>query len=156
PAHRFCGGCGAALQAAGDEDSTPSEAPLAALQAAQRLLDAGNAHDAIRAIEAACAVQPQWPASRILLGIAYLRAGRVLDAQDALDAAERLAPHTFACEVAFAEYHARLGFFDRAVERLDRALDLPAPDARARDAAVEMHRYCVQHARKMFYRRTPL
>jgi hypothetical protein len=42
------------------------------------------------------------------------------------------------------------------VKRLDRALALPAPDPRARDVAVELHRYCSERARKMFYRTTPL
>ena len=35
-------------------------------------------------------------------------------------------------------------------------LALAAPDLRARDAAVELRRYCSERAKKMFYRKTPL
>ncbi len=152
--HHFCGACGTALPAvAGEAPGAGASAPLSALRAAQQLLHAGKTRDAIRTVEAICGEHPEWASARIVLGIAYLRAGRVLDAQDALEAAERLAPGTFAGEVAFAEYHARLGFFDRSVERLERALALPAPSVQAHDAALELRRYCREHTTSLFYRR---
>ena len=154
--HRFCGSCGSALVAASSVAPTSEyDSPSGALEAGKRLLDAGDLPAAIASLETACA-ESESSSRRLLLGIAYLRAGRVHDARDMLERAETLAPATFACEVAFGEYHARLGFYDRAVERLERALALPAPDARARDVAVELHRYCRDRAKKMFYRSTPL
>jgi tetratricopeptide (TPR) repeat protein len=156
PNARFCGSCGTALASLNAFEAAVADDTLVGLRTAQQTLQNGDVHAAVTAIEAICAEQPAWPSARVLLGIAYLRAGRVHDAQDALEAAERLGPDAFACEMAFAEYHARLGFHDRAVARLERALALPAPDARARDAAVELHRYCSERARTMFYRRTPL
>ena len=155
PADRFCAGCGHSVRPRPAGPGTDDPAGEA-LRAAQQLLADGRLRDAISALERLCADAPQRSAARVILGVAYLRAGRVHEAEATLEEAEQLAPHTFACEVAWAEYHARLGFVDRAVARLDRALALPVSDPRARDAAVELHRYCSERSKKLFYRTTPL
>src|SRR5258708_7648175 len=99
---RYCGACGstvASITNAHAPEPTP-ETELLALRAAQRLLDAGDHAHAITALEAVRAAQPTWPSARVLLGIAYLRAGQVLDAQSELEEAERLWPGSFVCDVA--------------------------------------------------------
>jgi predicted Zn-dependent protease len=122
------------------------------LRAAQTLLDGGEAQAAVPELEMLCADFPQWPAAWINLAIARLRTGRIHESQDALDVAEALDPGSFACEVAFAEFHARLGFFDRAVTRLDRALALTPPSTRAQTTAIELRRFCQEHAKTLYYR----
>lgn len=158
---RFCASCGTRLFStataiAPGDGGDPGVSSLSRLQAAQALLDDGSAQAAVPSLEALCAEFPQWTAAWVNLAIARLRAGRVHESEDALEVVEALAPGSFECEMAFAEFHARLGFYDRAAARLSRALDLTAPDARARDTAVDLHRYCTERAKKMFYRSTPL
>ena len=126
--------------------------PVEVLEALQHRVVTGEAHEAIPGLEQLCADDPAWVPARLSLGIAYLRVGRVDEAQDALEVAERLAPANFSVEVAWAEFHARLGFFDRAVTRLDRALGIPAPSQHALSAAMDLQRYSRERARKLYYR----
>jgi tetratricopeptide (TPR) repeat protein len=150
---RFCASCGASLlprqpEAFGDN------AAVATLTRAQRLLDDNEVASAIPLLEELCRNEPTWASSRISLGIAYLRIARVDDAADALIQAEELQPDSFSCELAWAEYQARLGFYDRAVSRLDRALALEPPSLLAHTAAVELRRVCREQAKHLYYRKT--
>ena len=119
-----------------------------AWRAAHRLLEEGQSRLAIPVLEQICPEQPESAAARVNLGIAYRRSGQIHEAEEALDEAEHLAPGTFSCEVAFAEFHARLGFFYRAVVRVDRALGLPAPSLRAQMATIELQQYCREHSKR--------
>jgi tetratricopeptide (TPR) repeat protein len=147
---RFCSACGVRLGA--PEGAAAVGRNVDALLLAQEHIDAGRLPAAIGALETLCSADPDWTAARISLGIAYLRSGRIHDAEDALSAAETSEPRTFSCELAWAEYQARLGFYDRAVTRLDRALALEAPSLRAHTTAVELRRHCRERAKHLYYR----
>lgn len=147
---RFCAGCGVAVQ--GDLSSVAVDALLQA----HRAIDLGVNAEAIPQLEALCLAYPTWSSARVSLGIAYLRAARVYEAEDALTAAEALEPGSFACEVAWGEYHARLGFYDRALERLNRALELSPPTLIAYTAAVELRRVCRDKSKHLYYRKAVL
>ena len=147
---RFCSSCGVAL--AEIEDATLAARPIAVLEALQRRVTAGELHESIPEMEQLIVAHPDWASAQLSLGIAYLRVGRIHDAQDALERAQQLAPENFSCEVAFAEMQARLGFFDQSVKHLDRALKIGAPTQSALSAALDLQRYCRDHAKKLYYR----
>ncbi|MEI6135879.1 MAG: tetratricopeptide repeat protein [Chloroflexota bacterium] len=147
---RFCSACGFAFTAV--KDTPDIVTPTSTLEALQRRVSAGELNEAIPDLEALVATYPKWTSAQLSLGIAYLRAGRIHEAQETLEIAEQLDPANFSCEVAFAEIHARLGFFDRAVARLDRALGLIPPSQHALSAAMDLQHYCREHAKKLYYR----
>jgi tetratricopeptide (TPR) repeat protein len=147
----FCAVCGTGLSG---RDVSPAAVDV--LLKAHRALDLGSNADAIPQLESLCEIYPLWPSARISLGIAYLRVARVYESEDALTAAEALEPDSFACEVAWGEYHARLGFYDRALKRLNRALELTPPTLIAYTAAVELRRVCREKSRRLYYRKAVL
>ena len=150
---RFCASCGASLELR-QSDISGGDTAVAALTRAQRLLDDNEIASAIPLLEELCRNEPDWASAQINLGIAYLRVARVDDAADTLTRAEELQPDSFSCEVAWAEYQARLGFYDRAVSRLDRALALEPPSLLAHSTAVELRRVCREQAKHLYYRKT--
>ncbi len=158
----FCSECGSALEASdrfcvdcgrlraelhADSDDVPSP-----LEAARRLLAAGNHVAALAALEDLRADAPDHPLVLAYLGVAYLRAARIDEARAALDEAVWFGPDSFSCHMAYAEFHARLGYFDRAVVSIDRALGSPVPGLAARQTAIEFRRSCSERAKSLFYR----
>lgn len=159
----FCAACGAALDAAdrfcvdcgrarAESRAVTAGETLSPLEAARRLLAAGDHVRALTALEGLRRAEPGHPLVLAYLGVAYLRAARVNEARDALDEAVRLGPESFSCHMARAEFHARLGYFDRAVESIDHALGCPMPSLEARQTALEFRRDCSEKARGLFYR----
>jgi tetratricopeptide (TPR) repeat protein len=150
---RFCASCGTAIEHV-QAEVAPDR--VQRLLAAQRLIDLGDLASSISMLEALRAEASDWASARIALAIAYVRAARVDDARDELEAAEATAPGSFQCELAWAEYQARLGFYDRAVTRLDRALALDPPSLQAHTAATELRRVCRERAKHLYYRHATL
>ncbi len=126
------------------------------LQHAHHLLVTGNVSEAIPLLEQLRTEHPERTALRAYLGVAYLRAARVIEAQVAIEAALRLTPDDFTCRMAQGEFFARLGFYDKAVMQLDRALGLVTPGDEAYRAAFELRRFCQEKSKGLFYRQTAL
>lgn len=148
-ADRYCAGCGAA--------SSPSLEPATAaavspIETARRRLAAGDHLGAVADLEALRSTDPGHPLVHAYLGVAYLRAARVDEARAALDQAVALGPDSFSCHMAYAEFHARLGYFDRAVSSIDRALSAPMPSLEARQTALELRRVCSERTASLYYR----
>jgi Tfp pilus assembly protein PilF len=118
------------------------------------LLAAGHNEAAVSALEELLRLTPGWAAARSYLGIAYLRCTRVPEARRELEDALRIAPRSFICLTKYAEFLARLGFYDQALARLDSALQGEAPDVPARLAAMELARFCKERAKGIYYRQT--
>lgn len=174
--HTYCPGCGVAapaadaycracgtnlgpLEAAGTSapDSADEAADSAAtLRRAHYLLVTGDVHEAVPLLEGLVAAHPQWPSLRAYLGVAYIRVARVHEAQLAIEAALEQAPEDFTARMAYAEYYARLGFYDKAVRELDLALGVGSPGSEPYRAAFELRRYCVDKSKGLFYRQTVL
>jgi len=128
----------------------------AMLRQAHHLLVTGNVSEAIPLLERLRAEHPERTALRAYLGVAYLRAARVIEAQEAIETALRLAPDDFTCRMAQGEFFARLGFYDKAVTQLDQALELATPGNEAYRAAFELRRFCQEKSKGLFYRQTAL
>jgi Tfp pilus assembly protein PilF len=109
---------------------------------------------AIGSLEQLIAERPDWAIARAYLGIAYLRATRVADAREALEAAVQIAPASFICRSKYGEFLARLGFYDQAKDQLDVALSMPAPDNDSRYAAMELRQFCKDKSKGIFYRQS--
>lgn len=153
PANRFCTACGSALRAAADT-SAASSAVDPRLRAACELLSRNDVAGALPILDALCADDPSNAVGRAYRGIAYLRSTRVADARDELETSVRLAPDSFICRSKYAEFLARLGFYDQAAAQLDTALSLPVPDVESRHAAFELRQFCRDKAKGIYYRRT--
>ncbi len=158
---RFCVACGGALRRPGAEAAAleavaegPSLGPSAVLGEAVAMLSAGDAAGACLALEQLLVERPRWPVARAYLGIAYLRVTRVADAREAVEAAVAEAPDSFICHTKYAEFLARLGYYDMAVREIDIALRLPTPDAASAHAARELRQHCVEKGKGLFYRQT--
>lgn len=158
PAERFCVNCGNALRRdeAAPETSSGSvqRAGLPVVSEAVDLIAAGKPAEAIPLLLEVLAARPDHAVARAYLGIAYLRCSRVADARDELEAAVELAPRSFICRSRYAEFLARLGFYDQALVQIDTALAQPIPDERSRYAALELRQFCKDKAKDLFYRRT--
>lgn len=154
---RYCAQCGHALSAP-DTSTTigEGERETAALRQAHYLLVTGRVAEAIPLLQRLREERPDQPALAAYLGVAYLRVARVHEAQVAIETAIELAPSDFTCRMAYGEYFARLGFYDRAVAQLDRALGLVAPSDEAYRAAFELRRFCQEKTKGLVYRRTAL
>lgn len=154
---RFCAGCGHALAQPNEAVGSPTaDEHTQQLQRAHYLLVTGQVHEAIPALEQLRDARPDQPVLLAYLGVAYLRAARVTEAQLAIEEAIGVLPLDFTCRVAYGEYFARLGFYDRAVAQLDAALGVPAPSDEAYRAAFELRRYCHEKTKGLVYRRTAL
>ncbi len=150
----FCTGCGQPLR--NQVSRPPPEEPkgdLATLQEAIRLLATRDAAAAVTLLEDLCGRSPEWAVARAYLGSAYLATFRVSDAREELEAAVALAPESFICQLRYAEFLARLGFFDQATAHLQEALSLPAPDSESRRYASELLKACRHRSAGLFYRR---
>lgn len=153
----FCTACGRQLSAAGPAE-TPVPTPaahdeaLASLQTAVRHLQRHRPRDAAALLEQLRESHPGWAVATAYLGIAYLRLSRVADARETLEAAVALDPDSFICRSKYAEFLARLGFYDQAVRELDAALALHPPDAESRQAALELHQFAAQRCKGLVYR----
>lgn len=154
PGNRFCTSCGAALNASAITAGVAAGAADPRLRAACELLSRGDVAAALPMLDALCADDPANAIARAYRGVAYLRSTRVADARDELEASVRMAPESFICRSKYAEFLARLGFYDQAVAQLDAALALPVPDAESRHAAFELRQFCRDKAKGIYYRRT--
>ncbi len=156
-ADRFCAACGRELRL---PDSAAASATVSvqteAMQRAHHQLVTGHVADAIPTLERLRDERPDMPVLLAYLGIAYLRVARVTEAQVAIEESLRLTPDDFTCRMAYGEYFARLGFYDRAVFQLDQALGLTPPGDEAYRAAFELRRYCHEKTKGLVYRRTAL
>lgn len=153
PGSRFCTACGLALNAVLNASAAAVPADPRLRAACQRL-SRNDVAAALPMLDALCADDPSNAVARAYRGIAYLRSTRVADARDELEASVRLAPDSFICRSKYAEFLARLGFYDQAVTQLDLALALPVPDAESRHAAFELRQFCRDKAKGIYYRRT--
>lgn len=113
----------------------------------------GDVASAIPMMEQVTAEYPSWAGARASLGVAYTRMGRIHEAQGLIEGALAEAPSDFSCQMAQAEFFARLGFYDKSVPHLDVALEHAPGDPEYR-AAFEMRRFCVDKSKGLFYRRT--
>lgn len=147
---RFCSTCG---QEFGSESTSERTEDWAGLDDVRRLLAAGNPHSALASLKSIDTAG--LPLAEVYRGLAYLRVARVDDARASLDAAVATNPKSFSAWAAMAEYHARLGYFDRAVAALDRALACEAP-LEARQTALEFRRQASEKSRDIYYRQTSL
>lgn len=162
---RFCGHCGQSAQpdesfcvACGQKLRTAEVAPANAaedsivLRHALGLLAKNDAKAARVVLQRLCDEQPEWAVARAYLGIAHLRLTDVADARAELEEAVRLAPESFICHAKYAEFLARLGFYDMAATQLDQALAHDAPDAESRHAAMELRQFSRDKSKGIYYR----
>jgi tetratricopeptide (TPR) repeat protein len=119
-----------------------------------RLISRGEPAEALRILTVLTAEQPDDAIARAYLGLSLLRLHRVADAREALELAVSMAPESFICRTKYAEFLARLGFFDQALAHLDIALNGEAPDAVAEMAARELRTFCKEKGKGIFYRPT--
>lgn len=160
----FCIACGQRLRPLAKAGETPDGAETApdpglredqiVLRHALSLLAKREVVTAVSVLEQLRADRPDWAVARAYLGIAYLRATRVADAREELEAAVGLRPDSFICRSKHGEFLARLGFYDKALRELDIALSLDSPDAESRYAAMELRQFCKDKAKGLFYRQT--
>jgi hypothetical protein len=162
-AERFCVACGDPLRRpAAAEAGLPAAAEIApigredriVLQHAVKLLERREHATAVTVLERLCAEQPEWAVARAYLGVTYLRSTRIADARWELEQAVKLAPESFICRTKLAEFLARLGFHDQALEQLDVAISLPSASAESHHAALELRQFCKEKAKGIFYRKT--
>lgn len=159
PAESFCVACGHKLRAPDIQHESASE-PVDAvsrensivLRHALDLLSKNDARAALVVLQRLCAEQPDWAVARAYLGIAHLRLTQVADARAELEEAVRLAPESFICRAKYAEFLARLGFYDMAAAQLDHALAHGAPDAESRHAAMELRQFSRDKSKGIYYR----
>jgi Tfp pilus assembly protein PilF len=78
-----------------------------------------------QALEKALAIDPTYVPARAYLGIEFLKRYDLDAAQEALDQALRDEPTNLLAHVKYGEYYYRLGFYNRAVEMLERGLQGP-------------------------------
>ncbi len=154
---RFCSACGNELRLPHLVASQMApEVETDRLRRAHQLLVTGDVHGAIPLLEQLVADRPDWPALRAYLGVAYVRMARVTEAQTAIEEALGQDPHDFTCRMAYGEYYARLGFYDKAVGQLNLALTSATPGEEPYRAAFELRRFCADKAKTLFYRETAL
>lgn len=157
---QFCIACGRQLRLPDSpvaRNVRPAEdATAGMLQHAHHLLVTGNVKEAIPLLEQLSTEYPERTALRAYLGVAYLRAARVIEAQVEIEAALRLTPDDFTCRMAQGEFYARLGFYDKAVMQLDRALGLVTAGDQTYRAAFELRRFCQEKSKGLYYRQTAL
>ena len=154
---RFCTSCGHPCAAVEAEHAPPVGAAADGrnpLKAAVALLAAGHNEAAAAALEELVRGAPAWAAARSYLGIAYLRCTRVAEARRELEEALETAPRSFICLTKYAEFLARLGFYDQALERLDAALMGDAPDGLRASRQSELARFCKERVKGIYYRQT--
>jgi tetratricopeptide (TPR) repeat protein len=130
--------------------AAPSSSPE--LRAGVERLARGDSIGALAVLEPLCKREPELAIGRAYLGVAYLRLTRVADAREELEEAVRLAPESFICRSKYAEFLARLGFYDQAVAQLDAALGSTAPDSESRLAAIELRDYSRGKSNGLYYR----
>lgn len=155
----YCVACGAALRRAESPraneaavESAPSGDERIVLQHALKLLGGGEALAAHGVLTRLCEENPEWAVPRAYLGIACLRLIRVVEARDHCEAAIALSPDSFICRTKYAEFLAKLGFYDKAVAECDIALRFAAPDMQSELAARELREFCKTKAKGIFYR----
>ncbi len=156
----YCVACGTALRRAeaprvaesSESEPAPSGDERIVLEHALKLLGSGEALTAHGVLTRLCDEHPQWAIPRAYLGIACLRLIRVADARDHCEAAIALAPDSFICRTKYAEFLAKLGFYDKAVAECDIALRLAAPGMQSELAARELREFCKTKAKGIFYR----
>ena len=123
-----------------------------ALRRAVDLLAKKDIKAAVFLLERLVSDDEGWAIARAYLGIAYLRATRVADAREQLEKAVAQAPDSFVCRSKYAEFLARLGFYDQAMVQLDHALANSPPDNDSRFAAMELRQFCKDKSKGIFYR----
>jgi Tfp pilus assembly protein PilF len=111
----------------------------------QAYLDQGLAEETKQALEQALAVDPTYVPARAYLGIELLKRYDLDGAQEALDQALRDEPTNLLTHIKYAEYYYRLGFYNRAVELLERGLHGPHG---ANEHVVAMARQLLAQARQ--------
>ena len=156
----YCVACGTALRRAeaprvADPSATelaPSGDERIVLQHALKLLGGGEPLAAHGVLTRLCDENPQWAIPRAYLGIACLRLIRVADAREHCEVAIALAPDSFICRTKYAEFLAKLGFYDKAVAECDLALRFATPDMQSELAARELREFCKTKAKGIFYR----
>jgi Tfp pilus assembly protein PilF len=153
----FCVACGHRLrrpevQSGGDVSTADNES--LPLRQALKLLAAGEPAAAADLLKVLVEAEPAWAVARAYLGLAHLQMASVAEARTELEEAVRLAPGSFICRTKYAEFLARLGFYDTAVVQLDAALQFAAPDAESLHAARELRAFCRDKAKGLFYRQT--
>jgi len=105
-------------------ESEPTH-PQAYFALALAHLEQGLNEDAQQALETALRVDPTYVAARAYLGIELLKRYDLDGAQQALDQALHDEPTNLLAHIKYAEYYYRLGFYNRAVELLERGLKGP-------------------------------
>ncbi len=159
PEESFCVACGQKLRAPEVEPESVPESSVGVsrensivLRHALGLLAKNDAKAARVVLQRLCDEQPEWAVARAYLGVAHLRLTDVADARVELEEAVRLAPASFICRAKYAEFLARLGFYDQAAAQLDEALAHGAPDAESRHAAMELRQFSRDKAKGIYYR----
>ena len=155
----FCVGCGQRLRRPGPSApaaESDNAASLAedeiAMRHAVELIARGEPKVAITVLERLVQERPAWAIARAYLGLAYLRITQVADARAELEESVRLAPESFVCRSKYAEFLARLGFYDQAANQLDIALAGHPPDSDSRLAAMELRTFSRDKAKGIYYR----
>jgi tetratricopeptide (TPR) repeat protein len=159
PDESFCVACGGRLRApdietAGDDagSAAVSREDSIVLRHALGLLAKNDAKAALVVLQRLCDEQPEWAIARAYLGVAHLRLTNVAEARVELEEAVRLAPGSFICRTKYAEFLARLGFYDQAAAQLDEALAHGAPDLESKHAAMELRQFSRDKSKGIYYR----
>ncbi|MEO8540337.1 MAG: zinc-ribbon domain-containing protein [bacterium] len=149
PSNRFCSSCGVALAAVAP---SATETAQARLRAGVELLARSDNEGSLAILNALVNDEPTFAVARAYRGLANLRLVRVGDAREDLEESIRQAPDSFICRSKYAEFLARLGFFDQAVTQLDAALLLAPPDVESKLAAIELRNFSRDKAKGLYYR----
>jgi Tfp pilus assembly protein PilF len=101
--------------------------------------------EAIHALQQALEVDPGYVPARAYLGLELLKKYDIYGAEAELDRAMQDEPTNLLVHIKYAEYYYRLGFYNRAVELLERGLQAPHG---ANEHVVAMARRLLTEARQ--------
>lgn len=105
---------------------TDSSRPQGYFALAQTYLEVDDQREQVRtALETALQVDPTYAPARAFLAIELLKNYDIEGAEDELERALKDDPANLLVHIKYAEYYYRLGFYNRAVELLERGLHSP-------------------------------
>lgn len=119
--------------------------PQAYFGMAMVYLEQDSSDETMRALEKALSVDPCYVPARAYLGIEYLKRYDIARAEEQLERALKDEPTNLLAHIKYAEYHYRLGFYNRSVEILERGLKGPHG---ANEHVVAMARQLLVQARQ--------
>lgn len=101
------------------------ERPQGYFAQAMAYLDLGYGEKVMQALDAALRVDPLYVSARAFRGIELLKRYDVDGAQEELERALHDGPTNLLVHLKYAEYYYRLGFYQKAVEMLEKGLKAP-------------------------------